>query len=156
MKGKARRLLSWVCVLALCMSLLPVTALSSGSNDNNEVTSTSSLTPGSAQNNDVEISKTATRTGEDTWNITMTVKAKAKPIESEPLELVLLLDRSGSMACVRKMHINIMIVAMRGDMGDGCSSVRKNMFIPAERRAVLLSRIQHSPGSILLAQRPRI
>ena len=27
MKGKARRLLSWVCVLALCMSLLPVTAL---------------------------------------------------------------------------------------------------------------------------------
>ena len=30
MKGKARRLLSWVCVLALCMSLLPVTALASG------------------------------------------------------------------------------------------------------------------------------
>ena len=27
MKGKARRLLSWVCVLALCMSLLPMTAL---------------------------------------------------------------------------------------------------------------------------------
>ena len=105
MKGKARRLLSWVCVLALCMSLLPVTALASGSNDNNEGTSTSSLTPGSAQNNDVEISKTATRTGEDTWNITMTVKAKAKPIESEPLELVLLLDRSGSMAwCTKDAH----------------------------------------------------
>ena len=30
MKGKARRLLSWVCVLALCMSLLPVTALADG------------------------------------------------------------------------------------------------------------------------------
>lgn len=105
MKGKARRLLSWVCVLALCMSLLPVTALASGTNGNNEGTSTSSLTPGSAQNNDVEISKTATRTGEDTWNITMTVKAKEKPIESEPLELVLLLDRSGSMAwCTHMGH----------------------------------------------------
>ena len=33
MKGKARRLLSWVCVLALCMSLLPVTALAVNGNE---------------------------------------------------------------------------------------------------------------------------
>ena len=105
MKGKARRLLSWVCVLALCMSLLPVTALASGTNGNNEGTSTSLLSPASIGNDDVEISKTATRTEEDTWEITMTVKAKEKPIESEPLELVLLLDRSGSMAwCTHLQH----------------------------------------------------
>ena len=56
MKGKARRLLSWVCVLALCMSLLPVTALASGTNGNNEGTSTSLLSPASIGNDDVEIS----------------------------------------------------------------------------------------------------
>ena len=33
MKGKARRLLSWVCVLALCMSLLSVTALAVNGNE---------------------------------------------------------------------------------------------------------------------------
>ena len=104
MKGKARRLLSWVCVLALCMSLLPVTALASGTNGNNEGTSTSSLSPASIENGDVKISKTATRAGEDTWEITMTVTAKEQ-VESEPLELVLLLDRSGSMAwCTKDAH----------------------------------------------------
>ena len=104
MKGKARRLLSWVCVLALCMSLLPVTALASGTNSNTEGTSTLSLSPASIENGDVEISKTATRTEEDTWEITMTVTAKEQ-VESEPLELVLLLDRSGSMAwCTHMKH----------------------------------------------------
>ena len=104
MKGKARRLLSWVCVLALCMSLLPVTALASGTNGNTEGTSTSSLSPASIENGDVKISKTATRAGEDTWEITMTVTAKEQ-VESEPLELVLLLDRSGSMAwCTEDAH----------------------------------------------------
>ena len=120
MKGKARRLLSWVCVLALCMSLLPVTALASGTNGNNEGTSTSLLSPASIGNDDVEISKTATRTEEDTWEITMTVKAKEKPIESEPLELVLLLDRSGSMAwCTENAHQH----------NDNCYEWRKNRWV---------------------------
>ena len=30
MNSKAKRLLSWLCVLALCMSLLPMTALAAG------------------------------------------------------------------------------------------------------------------------------
>ena len=139
MKGKARRLLSWVCVLALCMSLLPVTALASGTNGNNEGTSTSSLSPASIGNGDVEISKTATRTEEDTWEITMTVKAKEKPIESEPLELVLLLDRSGSMAwCTEDAHQhNNDCYGKRGQLickikhvhtgGEACSVVKQDL-----------------------------
>ena len=104
MNSKAKRLLSWLCVLALCMSLLPMTALASGTNGNTEGTSTSSLSPASIENGDVKISKTATRAGEDTWEITMTVTAKEQ-VESEPLELVLLLDRSGSMAwCTHMNH----------------------------------------------------
>ena len=52
---------------------------------------------GGGNNDPVTISKTATQTGPDEWKVTMTVQA-SKEIQSEPLELVLLLDRSGSMA----------------------------------------------------------
>ena len=52
---------------------------------------------GGGSNDPVTITKTATQTGPDEWEVTMTVQA-SKEIQSEPLELVLLLDRSGSMA----------------------------------------------------------
>lgn len=63
--------------------------------------------PGGGGNNDpVTISKTATQTGPDEWEVTMTVQA-SEEIQSEPLELVLLLDRSGSMAwCTHSDHEN--------------------------------------------------
>ena len=104
MKRSLRRAVSLLCVLAMCLSLLPTTALASGEGQGGG-TGQTNLTPAPVNNNDVEISKTAKRTGEDTWKVTMTVTAKEQPIESEPLELVLLLDRSGSMAwCTEDAH----------------------------------------------------
>ena len=65
MKGKARRLLSWVCVLALCMSLLPVTALAapteSGTQEN-PVTNTE---------NQVTVNKWVSTDGDGNYRLNM-------------------------------------------------------------------------------------
>ena len=96
MKGKARRLLSWVCVLALCMSLLPVTALAapteSGTQEN-PVTNTK---------NQVTVNKWVTGTGTEDNPYTLTMEAYASnevtsTTTTKPLDIVLVLDVSGSM-----------------------------------------------------------
>lgn len=96
MKGKARRLLSWVCVLALCMSLLPVTALAapteSGTQEN-PVTNTK---------NQVTVNKWVTGTGteNDPYRLNMEAYASnevTSTTTTKPLDIVLVLDVSGSM-----------------------------------------------------------
>ena len=98
-----KRLLAMLMALALLVSLMPMGVLADGGQGNGG--GSEPLSPSSVGNNDVTISKTAERTGEDTWEVTMTVTAKEREIQSEPLELVLLLDRSGSMAwCTENAH----------------------------------------------------
>ena len=102
MKGKARRLLSWVCVLALCMSLLPVTALASGGNGTG-----SSIASGTENNpittdgsNGVTVKKYLTENGDGNYSLTMEayVGGTVTPASTVPLDIVLVLDQSGSMA----------------------------------------------------------
>lgn len=107
MKGKARRLLSWVCVLALCMSLLPVTALAVPSDGN-----TSSLTPAdkyytlngeeASSNADITLSKTAVDKGDGTYEVTLSATAD-EVVTAKPTEVVFVIDGSGSMSwCTQK------------------------------------------------------
>lgn len=102
MKGKARRLLSWVCVLALCMSLLPVTALAAPGDEN-----TSSLTPADAyyklngdktsqDKEDITLSKTAKDNGDGTYTVTLSATAE-RVVTAKPTEVVFVIDGSGSM-----------------------------------------------------------
>ena len=94
MKGKARRLLSWVCVLALCMSLLPVTALAapteSGTQEN-PVTNTK---------NQVTVNKWVSTDGDGNYRLNMEAYASnevTSTTTTKPLDIVLVLDVSGSM-----------------------------------------------------------
>ena len=94
MKGKARRLLSWVCVLALCMSLLPVTALAapteSGTQENS-VTNTE---------NQVTVNKWVSTDGDGNYRLNMEAYASnevTSTTTTKPLDIVLVLDVSGSM-----------------------------------------------------------
>lgn len=95
MKGKARRLLSWVCVLALCMSLLPVTALATtGSGTQKD--------PVTNTENQVTVNKWVTGTGTEDNPYTLTMEAYASNVvttesKTTPLDIVLVLDASGSM-----------------------------------------------------------
>ena len=99
MKGKARRLLSWVCVLALCMSLLPVTALAVEQNVPTEGNDDSYVQNGDPTTQDeVTVSKTAERTGQNAYNITLSVTVpKSIVVPGTDTDVVLVVDSSGSM-----------------------------------------------------------
>nr|WP_275956660.1 S-layer homology domain-containing protein [Oscillibacter valericigenes] len=59
---------------------------------------------GESEDRNVTINKTAVRTDEDSWEVTLTITPKEQ-IKAEPLRLVLLLDTSGSMAwCTHDDH----------------------------------------------------
>lgn len=94
----SRRILAVLLMAAMLITMLPSAMFAAPSSNR----------PGGGDStqpeNAVSIDKTAERVGPDTWNVTMTVEA-SKEIQSEPLELVLLLDRSGSMAwCTHSDH----------------------------------------------------
>lgn len=94
MKGKARRLLSLVCVLALCMSLLPVTALAA---------TTGSGTPENPVTNtedQVTVNKWVSGDAESGYRLNMEAYASnevTSTTTTKPLDIVLVLDVSGSM-----------------------------------------------------------
>ena len=93
MKGKARRLLSWVCVLALCMSLLPVTALATtGSGTQKD--------PVTNTENQVTVNKWVSQDQDGSYRLNMEAYASnevTSTTTTKPLDIVLVLDVSGSM-----------------------------------------------------------
>lgn len=125
----SRRILAVLLMAAMLITMLPSAIFAAPSD----------YRPGGGDStqpeNAVSINKTAERVGPDTWNVTMTVKA-SKEIQSEPLELVLLLDRSGSMAwCTHSDHgyewgkITITIVVENG-AGIRTKNLRKTLDRP--------------------------
>ena len=103
MNSKAKRLLSWLCVLALCMSLLPMTALAAGDGTTKSV-STGPESP-------VQITKRLSGSGttEDPYELTMEayVGGTVTPSSTVPLDIVLVLDQSGSMDDSFSQNTNI-------------------------------------------------
>ncbi len=114
MNSKAKRLLSWLCVLALCMSLLPMTALAAGGDGTqNQVVSEGGTVyydkegktvDGATELNDnavVAMSKTIEQTGENQFDVTLNVKTNQNLTElssaNPDAAVVLVLDVSGSM-----------------------------------------------------------
>lgn len=98
MKGKARRLLSWVCVLALCMSLLPVTALASGTNGYAENTYNDKESAQAATG--VTANKTVTDNKDGTYTVTLSVRGytdSSTTTKDLPADIVLVVDTSTSM-----------------------------------------------------------
>ena len=99
MKGKARRLLSWVCVLALCMSLLPVTALASGTN-NGSAENTYNDKESAQTATDVTANKTVTDNENGTYTVTLSVQGytdSSTTTKDLPADIVLVVDTSTSM-----------------------------------------------------------
>ena len=86
-KKTGKRLLTWVLVLVMALSLLPLNVLAA-----NRLETDSS----SGMNFD----KRADSNGDGTYTITMTAQATGKEVETTeavPMDIVLVLDQSGSM-----------------------------------------------------------
>lgn len=92
-----KRLLAMILAVVLAMSLLPMSALAVDGGNQGEQ---DPLKPASttAESGKITLSKTATRTGPDTWDVDLGVKVGNIEIQQQPLEVVFVLDKSGSMA----------------------------------------------------------
>ena len=90
-KKVGKRLLTWVLVLVMTLSLLPLNVLA---DEGGEAESQMEQT---ISNDDFSMTKSATPNGDGSYNITLSV-TPLKPPATKPLELVILLDLSGSMA----------------------------------------------------------
>lgn len=100
----SRRILAVLLMAAMLITMLPSAMFAAPSGDGNSggteptvQTSEPNLEPENTFDNNVMLSKTAERVDEDTWEVTLTVDPKKQDISRVQQEVVLVLDKSGSM-----------------------------------------------------------
>lgn len=91
-----KKSLALVLAVVMIVGLFPH-ALYAGEADAGENTVSATLTPADTADENMTLSKTAVRTGEDTWDVTLTVTPKDQAVKPVPSEVILVLDHTGSM-----------------------------------------------------------
>ena len=91
-----KKSLALVLAIVMIVGLFPH-ALYAGESDAGENTAPATLTPADTSDENMTLSKTAVRTGEDTWDVTLTVTPKDHAVKPVPSEVILVLDHSYSM-----------------------------------------------------------
>lgn len=91
-----KKSLALVLAVVMIVGLFPH-ALYAGESDAGENTAPATLTPADTSDENMTLSKTAVRTGEDTWDVTLTVTPKDHAVKPVPSEVILVLDHSWSM-----------------------------------------------------------
>lgn len=91
-----KKSLALVLAVVMIVGLFPH-ALYAGETDAGENTAPAALTPADTADENMTLSKTAVRTGEDTWDVTLTATPKDHAVKPVPSEVILVLDHSASM-----------------------------------------------------------
>lgn len=91
-----KKSLALVLAVVMIVGLFPH-ALYAGEADAGENTVSATLTPADTSDENMTLSKTAVRTGEDTWDVTLTATPKDQAVKPVPSEVILVLDHSASM-----------------------------------------------------------
>lgn len=91
-----KKSLALVLAVVMIVGLFPH-ALYAGEADAGENTVSATLTPADTADENMTLSKTAVRTGENTWDVTLTVTPKDQAVKPVPSEVILALDHTGSM-----------------------------------------------------------
>lgn len=91
-----KKSLALVLAVVMIVGLFPH-ALYAGESDAGENTAPATLTPADTSDENMTLSKTAVRTGEDTWDVTLTATPKDQAVKPVPSEVILALDHTGSM-----------------------------------------------------------
>lgn len=91
-----KKSLALVLAVVMIVGLFPH-ALYAGEADAGENTAPATLTPADTSDENMTLSKTAVRTGEDTWDVTLTATPKDHAVKPVPSEVILVLDHSYSM-----------------------------------------------------------
>lgn len=102
LKGLGRRGLSMLMAMVMTLSLVQISAFATDGEEND------TLKPKAVADkngHNITLSKTAERVGDTEWKVTVKADIGNTPIKQQPLDVVFVLDRSGSMAwCTEEPH----------------------------------------------------
>ena len=104
LKGLGRRGLSLLMAMVMTLSLVQISAFATDGEESKPDT----LVPGSLEDKNghgITLSKTAQRVGDTEWQVTVKADIGETEIKQQPLEVVFVIDRSGSMNwCAKDEH----------------------------------------------------
>ena len=104
LKGLSRRGLSLLMAMVMTLSLVQISAFATDGEESKPDT----LVPGSLEDKNghgITLSKTAQRVDDTEWEVTVKADIGETPIKQQPLEVVFVIDRSGSMNwCTEEEH----------------------------------------------------
>ena len=104
LKGLGRRGLSLLMAMVMTLSLVQISAFAIDGGEKNPLDPTPD---GITDSNGVTIKKSAERFADDEWQVTVEATVGKKPIQQQPVEVVFVLDRSGSMNwCAEESHVD--------------------------------------------------
>ena len=102
LKGLGRRGLSMLMAMVMTLSLVQISAFATDGEENDTL-KPQAVTDNNGHN--ITLSKTAQRVGDTEWQVTVKADIGNTPIKQQPLDVVFVLDRSGSMAwCTEEPH----------------------------------------------------
>lgn len=102
LKGLGRRGLSMLMAMVMTLSLVQISAFATDGEENDTL-KPQAVTDKNGHN--ITLSKTAERVGDTEWKVTVKADIGETPIKQQPLDVVFVLDRSGSMAwCTEEPH----------------------------------------------------
>lgn len=102
LKGLGRRGLSLLMAMVMTLSLVQISAFATDGEENDTLKPQAVTDP---NKHGITLSKTAERVGDTEWKVTVKADIGETPIKQQPLDVVFVLDRSGSMAwCTEEPH----------------------------------------------------
>ena len=94
LKGLGRRGLSMLMAMVMTLSLVQISAFATDGEENDTLKPQAVTDP---NNHGITLSKTAERVGDTEWKVTVKADIGDTPIKQQPLDVVFVLDKSGSM-----------------------------------------------------------
>lgn len=94
LKGLGRRGLSMLMAMVMTLSLVQISAFATDGEENDTLKPQAVTDP---NNHGITLSKTAEREGDTEWKVTVKADIGETPIKQQPLDVVFVLDKSGSM-----------------------------------------------------------
>ena len=102
LKGLGRRGLSMLMAMVMTLSLVQISAFATDGEENDTLKPQAVTDP---NNHGITLSKTAERVGDTEWKVTVKADIGETSIKQQPLDVVFVLDKSGSMAwCTEEPH----------------------------------------------------
>ena len=105
LKGLGRRGLSLLMAMVMTLSLVQISAFAEEDVAENQPDPLKPETVKNVNDHGIDLTKTAERVGNTEWEVTVRADIGATKIKQQPLEVVFVIDRSGSMNwCTKEEH----------------------------------------------------